>query len=144
MRDWILFILYINRKLDKLSAFIEKKVESISLDMQKRADKAVLEIRALNEQKARLINLRVLHDAIKERLSNDEIALLNSSAPAPLGLRRMTLFRSRDRIFKEAEDELILHGYTADRMEREYAGFAGKPSPTRLRLHASGGKTART
>ncbi|MDR2201280.1 MAG: hypothetical protein LBP26_00720 [Clostridiales bacterium] len=129
---WVLCILYIRKRLAGLVRLVDKKVERIAARLYGDTYSQCVEIIRLNDQKALLINLKLLYDALKRGLTGQEFALLESyahlrsytAAAAGFGITSTTAMRRLDKTVDKCAVILAAYGYTESRLNRDYSGLA--------------------
>lgn len=128
MKNWIRVIFALNSKLDALTYSIDGQVDGLSSLTNVPAMELFDSIIRLNDKKVRLINLRVLHDKMKESLTARESYIIERSSRGisfaeiaeELNLTRGYVYRQYMRIMQKLSKLLATYGYNADKFERDY------------------------
>lgn len=129
MKNWIKVIFALDSKLDALTYSIDSQVDCLSKVIGGDTLELFDNIMRLNDKKVRLINLRVLHDKMKEALSERELIIITQSAKGKplseiadmLGLSRSHIYRLHDRAVLRLIKLLRFYGYDNKRFTDDYS-----------------------
>ncbi|MCL2555663.1 MAG: hypothetical protein FWE03_01410 [Firmicutes bacterium] len=125
MKGWIKLLVIIGPKVRGLYQSIEKRIEKESLCMGGTCEMMMDLIYNLNERKRRIINLAVLHRALKEGLSDEEFYIIKTEGKCLEGkFKRNSLVRRVDKAFFKAAKVIHSMGYDDAVLIREYPGYA--------------------
>lgn len=132
MKNWIRVIFALNNKFDALTYSIDKQVEGMAALLTVPTVDLFDAIIKLNDKKVRIINLRVLHDKMKESLSAKELYVVDGYARGVslsemgerLSLGKGGAYRQLLRTIKKLTKILAYYGYTKERLDEEYKDVA--------------------
>lgn len=132
MKNWIRVIFALNHKLDALTYSIDGQVDSIASLTGVPAMDLFDSIIKLNDKKVRLINLRVLHDKMKEVLSDREYYIMSRASRGAsfneiaecLGLSKGHVYRMYVKVIQKLTKLLGTYGYTVDKFACDYNDIA--------------------
>lgn len=128
MKNWIKVIFALNNKLDALTYSIDGQVDNLASLTSVPAMDLFDRIIKLNDKKVRIINLRVLHDKMKEALSPSEYAIITASAfgksfadiAREVGLSKAGVYKAYVRIIEKLTKLLHSFGYDCEKFACEY------------------------
>ena len=128
MKNWIRVIFALNNRLDALTYSIDGQVDSISSLTTVPAMELFDSIIKLNDKKVRIINLRVLHDKMKETLTSREYYIIARSSHGAsfseiaesLGLSKGHVYRLYQRTIQKLIRVLSAYGYTEEKFFDDY------------------------
>ncbi|MBR2967478.1 MAG: hypothetical protein IKC35_01710 [Clostridia bacterium] len=132
MKNWIRVIFALNNKFDAFSNSIDKQVDSLSSLLTVPTMKLIDSIIKLNDKKVKIINLRVLHDKMKESLTKKEYYIVMRSASGGsfaeiadiVGMSKGSTYRWYQRIMARLCKLLAYYGYDEQRFESDYKDIA--------------------
>lgn len=132
MKNWIKVIFALNSKLDALTYSIDGQVESLSSLITVPTMELFEDIIKLNDKKVRIINLRVLHDKMKEALtSREHFIIMQSSFGASFGEIADSLALSKGHVYRiylktvqKLSKILNSYGYNAEKFMSDYKDVA--------------------
>lgn len=132
MKNWIKVIFALNSKLDAMTYSIDGQVDSLSSLFNVPTMELYDNIIKLNDKKVRIINLRVLHDKMKEALSEREYYIMTCIARGAtfeeiagrIGLTKGGTYRIYRQIIIKLSKILVAHGYTIDKFAADYGDIA--------------------
>ncbi len=132
MKNWIRVIFALNNKLDALAYSIEGQVDSLSSLTTVPTMELFDDIIKLNDKKVRIINLRVLHDKMKEALSPREHTIIMRSSlgtsfceiAESIGLSKGHVYRIYLKTIQKLSRILNSYGYTVDKFKSDYQDVA--------------------
>ncbi len=132
MKNWIRVIFALNNKLDALTYSIEGQVDSLSSLTTVPTMELFDDIIKLNDKKVRIINLRVLHDKMKEALTSREHAIIMRSSlgtsfgeiAESIGLSKGHVYRIYLKTIQKLSKILNSYGYTVDKFKSDYKDVA--------------------
>ncbi|MCH5164325.1 MAG: hypothetical protein J1F36_04840 [Clostridiales bacterium] len=128
MKNWIKVIFALNNRLDALTYSIDREVEGMSALLTVPTMELFDSIIKLNDKKVRIINLRVLHDKMKETLSPREYYIIARSSHGAsfseiaegLGLSKGHVYRLYQRTIQKLTRVLSSYGYTEGKFFDDY------------------------
>jgi len=125
MKEWVEFICCINPRLDKLYSAVAEKIEKTAFSQDRTCKELFDELCGLEERKRKLINVRVLYNALIDGLTDEESEIIKGDTDdAPdSGQSRMTLNRKKNSAYLKASKIMSSLGYCADKMKKEYSGW---------------------
>ena len=132
MKNWIKVIFALNHKLDALTYSIDGQVDNLSSLTAVPAMELFEGIIKLNDKKVRIINLRVLHDKMKEALTDREHYIIARSARGvsfdaiaeSLKLSKGHVYRLYLKSVQKLSKVLASYGYTEEKFKDEYKDIA--------------------
>lgn len=130
MKNWVKVIVAINSRLDALTERIDEEVSAMSTSLYEPTMQLINEIIALNDKKVKLINLRVLHDTIRDELTSEEYILLKavvkghsfSDVAQKTGLNKGNVYRLFNKCVSKAASAVERMGFTPEKLGEEYNG----------------------
>ena len=128
MKNWIRVIFALNNRLDALTYSIDRQVENMSELLTVPTMELFDSIIELNDKKVRIINMRVLHDKMKEALSSREYYVIARSSHGAsfseigesLGLSKGHVYRLYQRTIQKLTRVLSSYGYTEEKFLEDY------------------------
>lgn len=128
MKNWIKVIFALNNKLDAMTYSIDGQVESLSKVTGGNTMELFDSIIKLNDKKVRLINMRVLHDKMKDALSEKEYRVITLAAKglsfgdiaAECNIGKGHVYRIYNRLIGKLTKVLGLYGYDAEKFNSDY------------------------
>ena len=128
MKNWIRVIFTLNNKFDAFSISIDKQVDSLSSLLTVPTMKLIDSIIKLNDKKVKIINLRVLHDKMKQSLTNKEYYIVMRSATGSsfaeiadvIGMSKGSTYRWYQRIIARLSKLLAYYGYDEKKFDSDY------------------------
>lgn len=128
MKNWIKVIFALNNKLDALTYSIDSQVDSLSKVTGGNTMELFDNIIRLNDKKVRLINMRVLHDKMREALSERELFIISQSAKgkplvdiaAELDISKSHAYRLFNKTITKLCKVLASYGYDREKLESDY------------------------
>lgn len=129
MKNWIRVIFALNPKLDALTYSIDGQVDSLSSLTSVPTMELFDNIIRLNDKKVKIINLRVLHDKMKEAISEREhYIILHSARGASFGeiadklsLDKGYVYRVYRKAVQKLTKLLISYGYDKQKFIDDYS-----------------------
>lgn len=129
MKNWVIFILKINKRLDEIAEFAERRLCRISLMASGNSVSQANKIIEMLEIKRLSVNMRVMYQSMLRALNEDQkkillLRLLDGKSITTIC--RIVRWQRKivESIFESAVDKCILAlkecGYTEECLEREY------------------------
>lgn len=131
MKYWIMTIIEVYPSLVRMTEKIDSKVEKIALSLEGRTLDKVEAIIKLNDAKVSLINLKVLYERIKDKLTDEEFLLLKEisagqtlrSCAQSAQKSPAALYRKFVKILQKAGRVLTSLGFDDKKMDDVYLRF---------------------
>ena len=128
MKNWIRVIVALNSRLDALTEKIDEEVSLMSTSLYEPTMDLINDIIALNDKKVKLINLRILHDTIKDALLPNEYILLKKVSTGHsfaelaerTGINKGNAYRLFCKCADKAAAALGSLGFTSEKLGKEY------------------------
>ncbi len=132
MKNWIKVIFALNNRLDALTYSIDEQVDSLSSVLTVPTMKLFDRIIKLNDKKVKIINLRVLHDKMKENLNAKEYCVVSRSSRGvsfadiakELNVSKGSAYRIYERVINRLTRLLAYYGYDENKFAEDYKDVA--------------------
>ncbi len=124
MKIWILAIFRLAAGLSKTIDDYDKKIERIALNPFGVSLKQYEKVIELSDNKTRIVNMKIMHDLLKNRLDVNEVYLISKYARGisvaemaeRLEMKASSLYKKLNRAVAAAEEVLKKSGYDEVRM----------------------------
>lgn len=127
MENWVLTVIAMEPKLKYAADMYTKRASEAALEMTGDACTAIQRVVEINDMKRRIVNMKVLFDAIKGALSDEELLLLREYAvhsAAEIAARqnaaRSGIYRKIAKAQKAAVKALSRLKYDKEKMDEDY------------------------